>query len=462
MVMMVPTTAPITFTGIGVGTYATVETRKPSADYQLAPEKFVTILQGPDDDGQHHQLVQTGANSGPESERARSAAGERLFQGHSGNLPGQMHRWNRKCRVRQSIAGCLHGNGNNAALWLSGCSAGNEHRCQSGLTSPIKIVDKKAPPPPDAGSLRVIKFFCPLPAGSTLKSQVFDSSDPGTKTLAQTSNCTKGDATFVLERTTGDVTAIKFSTGADGEIQLTLPAGIYTLTEQASKVSVQVQVFVGQQTTVVVLNYVPPPKPAPVAINVYKYTCDAGFKGQYYLDFIGGCGTYEALTNNVTFRVSGAALATRVTGAAGERGRALFTQLPSGQFTLTEEVPTGVGSVFAWCGLSIESSEYGAIGATISFPLASGQTMWCAFFNVPDEVTDTTGVIVVNKYSCALPQVKRPANFDWETECGIQTSPAKFGLSVLQEGAFVPKTSGLTDINGILKFGDLKPGHLQA
>ena len=238
---------------------------------------------------------------------------------------------------------------------------------------------------------------------------------------------------------------------------MTLPAGIYTLTEQASKVSVQIQVFVGQQTTVVVLNYVPPPKPAPVAINVYKYTCDPGFKGQYYLDFIGGCGDYEALTNNVTFRVSGAALATRVTGAAGERGRALFTQLPSGQFTLTEEVPTGVGSVFAWCGVTRELGVRRG-RATISFPLASGQTMWCAFFNVPDEVTDTTGVIVVNKFSCALPQVKRPANFDWDTECGIQTTPAKFGLSVMQEGAFVPKTSGLTDVNGILKFGDLKPG----
>ncbi len=45
-----------------------------------------------------------------------------------------------------------------------------------GLTTPLTIVDKQLPPPPDAGSIKVIKFYCPQTAkGET--NTVYDSSD---------------------------------------------------------------------------------------------------------------------------------------------------------------------------------------------------------------------------------------------------------------------------------------------
>jgi Prealbumin-like fold domain len=315
-----------------------------------------------------------------------------------------------------------------------------------GLTTPIKIVDKKAPPPPDAGSVKIIKFFCPLGKAGEL-STVYDSSDPGQKSLALTVNCKKGDQTFILTSKSGQGDPIQFSTGADGEAHLTLPAGTYILTEVGTNVSVEVVVYVGQQTTVVVLNYVPPPKPAPVSIVVRKYTCDPGFQGQFYLDFINACGSFESLTNGVKVRISGAATAARVTGDSGSRGLTQFSQLPAGNYTLKEDTPIGQ-TAYVWCGVKLESSEFGAVGNVINFPLSSGQTMYCAYFNVPDEVTETTGTIVVHKFSCEIPQVKRPPDFDWFAECSPQTTGVKFALSLQQGETFVPKSTGLTDVNG--------------
>src|SRR5690606_23700722 len=159
--------------------------------------------------------------------------------------------------------------------------------------------------------IRVIKFFCP--AGKTGEITVFyDSSDPGTKKLAQTAGCKKGDANFLL-KPQGGGSPIEFNTGSDGEYQTQLPAGTYTLTERGSGASTEVQIYVNQQTTVVILNFVRPPEPKPVTINVTKYTCEPGFEGVYYADFIDNCGTTEALTNGVKFRVSGAAAQTHVT-----------------------------------------------------------------------------------------------------------------------------------------------------
>ncbi len=125
----------------------------------------------------------------------------------------------------------------------------------------------------------MIKFFCP--AGKTGEMTVtYDSSDPGPKKLAQTANCKKGNAEFTLEQSDGQGDPDRVQTGQDGEFQATLPAGDYELTEEATDVTLEIEVFVSQQTTVVVLNFVAPPEPAPARIKVTKYTCDAGFRGQ--------------------------------------------------------------------------------------------------------------------------------------------------------------------------------------
>src|SRR5262249_25162572 len=160
---------------------------------------------------------------------------------------------------------------------------------------------------------------CPAGKGGALTTY-YDSSDPGPKKLAQTANCKKGDAYFDLVPSGGgDV--YSFHTGTDGEFQTTLAAGKYKLTEQKSKKTIEIQIFSGQQPTIVVLNFVIPPQPKPATIKVIKYTCDAGFQGSFYADFANNCVDPSNLTNGVTFRVSGQAAQKRVTGDGGQKGQ---------------------------------------------------------------------------------------------------------------------------------------------
>ena len=326
-----------------------------------------------------------------------------------------------------------------------------------GLTTPLTIVNKQLPPPADAGSIKLVKFYCPQSSLSETTT-VFDSSDSVQTPLALTANCKKGDATFTLSRKDGTGTPITFSTGPDGEAHLTLQAGAYILTEKGTNTKVDVMVYVGQQTTVVVLNYVKPPKPTPVTVEVRKFTCDPGYKGQFYLDFINACGAATNLTNGVEVRLSGVSInQTHFTGDSGAQGLTRFTQLPAGNYSLQEKTPEGT-SVYVWCGTRLDSYEFGAIGSIINFPIEIGQTMYCAYFNVPDVVTDTSGTIVVEKYGCELPKVKRPANFDWFANCAPQTTGIRFTISKLVDGKYVPTLAGVTDVNGQLKFPNLPPG----
>ncbi|MER3486432.1 MAG: hypothetical protein C4345_11130, partial [Chloroflexota bacterium] len=237
--------------------------------------------------------------------------------------------------------------------------------------------------------------------------------------------------------------------------------GTYVLTEKATGASVEVEIFLNQQTTVVVLNFVKPQKPKPVTIKVTKYTCEPGFAGVYYSDFVDNCAYDEALTNGVTFRLAGAATQKRVTGDGGQKGKTTFSNLPAGFYTLEEEPPAGVGTVYGFCGWDPNNPEFKTVDEDISFNLGQGDVFSCTFFNIPEEVTDTTGVIVIHKYVCDLPPLKRPANFDWFNECAIQTTGVKFALSLRTGGLYKPVSTGMTNPDGILRFGMLKPGTYQ-
>jgi hypothetical protein len=128
---------------------------------------------------------------------------------------------------------------------------------------------------------------------------------------------------------------------------------------------------------------------------------------------------------------------------------------------LEEEPPGGASTVFGFCGYDPNNPDYKTVDEDISFNLGEGDVLTCIFFNVPDDLTDSTGAIKVTKYVCDLPGNKRPANFDWFANCSIETDGVKFTLSVLQGGKYVPKSTGLTNADGILSFGNLKPGTYQ-
>jgi hypothetical protein len=85
-----------------------------------------------------------------------------------------------------------------------------------------------------------------------------------------------------------------------------------------------------------------------------------------------------------------------------------------------------------------------------------GVAMFCTWFNVPDDVTDTTGAILIQKYVCDAG--KYPSNFDWFNNCSLFADGAKFTLSVWNGTKYVPKTTGVTDGNGLLRFSRLPPG----
>jgi uncharacterized surface anchored protein len=447
----------ISFTNVGVGDYGLVETRKPSADYQTPPVIYVTITKNQTKTQTVTNVLRPGLIQITKVDQQGHPLTGACFKVTPGNAAVLCTDGSGQVVFSNLTPGVYTVTETKAPYGYQLAPAVTTGVVKPGLTTPLTIVDKRTPPPPDAGSIKVIKFYCPQTSkGET--STTYDSSDSVQAPLALTANCTKGDATFTLSRKDGTGTPITFSTGPDGTAHLTLQAGVYILTEKGTNTKVEVTVYVGQQTTVVVLNYVAPPKPAPVVVEVRKYTCDPGFQGQFYLDFISSCGSASSLTNGVEMRLSGVSVnQTRFTGDTGVAGLTRFTQLPAGNYSLQEKTPDG-SSVFVWCGVRLDSYEFGAIGSIINFPLQTGQTMYCAYFNVPDKVTDTTGTIVVQKYGCALPQVKRPANFDWFGNCSVQTTGVRFTISQLVNGQYVPTLAGVTDANGLVKFTDLAPG----
>jgi hypothetical protein len=313
-------------------------------------------------------------------------------------------------------------------------------------------VDQPAPPPPDSGSIQVRKFVCPVAEGSG--GIVFvDSSDPDGGGLARTAGCDIGDAAFVLDGPSGP---IEFRTGSGGRYQTTLNTGDYVLTELSTGGSEPLTVRVNTLTTVVVINYVEPEGEQPAAIDVVKYTCAPGFQGRVWLDFAEACLADENLTNNVGFRLSGAVSARRVTGDTGSGGATRFDGLPAGDYRLREETPLGTVAVYAFCGLDPASPNGRGVGDAVNLRLASGQTVTCHWFNVPEDLAGETGAITVYKNAC--PITTPPATFDWYGRCDPQGQGVRFSLSLWDGETFVPVTNGATDGDGILRFTRLQPG----
>ena len=327
-----------------------------------------------------------------------------------------------------------------------------------GLTSTVNVIDKTTPPPPTDGSVRIIKFFCPENSSSQTTT-VLDSSDPGPDKLAQTQGCTKGDAKFEVQKKGDASTKYTFNTGADGEYFTTLPAGTWTLTEiTPNKTSAQEFVITaGQQTTIVVIDYVKPPAPKPATVNIVKYTCDPGFGGVYYVDFLNNCRADSQLTNGVSFRTSGPTVQTRVTGSTGQIGKTAFTQLAAGNYTIYEDGVSGSETAYAFCGYDVLNwANWYSTNGQIYMPLKEGDVVTCLWFNVPDDLSDTTGAILVHKFVCNGTDL--PSGYDYFANCPVQTTGAKFAISIKQGTTFVPKTTGISNVNGLLSFGQLKPG----
>jgi hypothetical protein len=162
----------------------------------------------------------------------------------------------------------------------------------------------------------------------------------------------------------------------------------------------------------------------------------------------------------VQFRVAGPVVQNRTTGSSGQQGKATFGQLPAGTYDISENVPANAATVYGFCGLDKNAPNFKVVGDAMQLTLGEGAVLYCTWFNVPDDLSDSTGAVLVHKYVCNI-QGKIPTNFDWFNNCEIFTTGAKFALSVKQGTTFVPSKTGVTNADGLLRFSQLKPGTYQ-
>lgn len=442
----------VLITGVAIGDYTLRETRRPSADYEAAADRTVSISENVTTDVQVENRLRLGRllirKMNPNGAPLSGACFD-LVEDSGG-------------------AGCTDVEGN---LLFSGLVPGvytiveteapagflivaqiDPVTVRPGSTATVDIVDQPAPPPPDSGSLQVVKFLCPTTAGNGGVT-IVDSSDPDGGGLARTAGCTLGDAAFALNGPSGP---LEFRTGNTGRYQVTLPTGNYVLTELASGVSEDLVVSLNTLTTIVVVNAIEPEGEEPAIIAVRSYTCDPGFQGRVWADFAESCLREQALTNNVAYRISGPIAARRVTGDTGIGGTTQFTGLPPGSYRLRQETPAGVVAVYAFCGLDANAPTGRSVGDVLDLQVASGQQFTCAWFNVPEDLSGGFGAITVYKYACPI---TTPANgFDWYGRCDPQGQGVRFSLSRWDGQGYVPVTIGATDSDGILRVTQLQPG----
>ena len=219
---------------------------------------------------------------------------------------------------------------------------------------------------------------------------------------------------------------------------------------------------------------------SPARLRVMSYTCPDGFEGTDYPDFARGCAKARHLTNRVPFRLSGSARASRLTGDRGRKGEALFPDLPLGSVTLQTEPPGKPATVYAFCGAdsrdpSLRNVSTGKQPATnkaeqpgITLNLTDGDDLTCSWFTVPDELSTSTGSVLIQARMC---ESDAPPDDDWARYCNRPADGATFILSAedLAVDVATPVGNrpslqvvldrrGETDRDGLLRFGELPPG----
>ncbi|MFM9108094.1 MAG: SpaA isopeptide-forming pilin-related protein [Chloroflexota bacterium] len=452
----------IRFTGVGVGEYLLRETLAPSAIWQPAADQRVIV----EENRTTRTVVANTLREGRVLVRKTDPAGEPLAGA---------------CFVlepRRETVSCTDASGRAWFTVPAGAYRLVESSAPAGYlaaapipgvvvnpaaTTLLDVVNQPVPPPPDTGALQVVKFVCPAGEQGEF-TFMFDSSNPGASKLGQTAGCTPGDARFRMDDYQGAYAPWEFTTGGDGRYQVTLPQGTYLLAELApdlpGEAAEEVAIAAGQLTTVVVLNFVAPPEPAPGSVEIVKYTCAPGLRGVTFEDFVNACAESRALTNNVPFLLSGAVNSRRVTGDVGEQGVTRFYNLPAGPYRLRELAAADAAqSVFSFCGADPNAPDRAGIGTTMDVAVGNGQAIVCYVFDVPDPVTETTGVIVVHKLSC--PVASPPPGYDWRAACAPQGAGVRFALSFFDGQRFIPRATGATGADSTLQFIDAPPGLYQ-
>ena len=451
----------ISFGEVPVGTWILRETLAPSPSYQIAEDREVTITNGETTEVSVVNTLKPGRvlvnKTNPEGQPLQDACFE---LGSDGG----------EARCTDAAGVVVFSNLVPGTYVLTETTAPTGYEVgepvrdivvQPGQTEVLNLVNERTPPPANTGSVQVQKFYCP--AGEAGERTQFLGGADGATQLSKTAGCDKGNAAFTLVAEEGSGGTVEFSTGEDGQYQVTVPEGLYTLTETdpdlAGNSSVRLRVYTGQLTTVIVINDLAPPEPEPAAINVAKYTCTPSFNGTLYEDFAQNCSSNELLTNGITIRAEGPVTARAVTGDSGERGETAFTDLKPGRYTIYEERPYSIPTDYVFCGFDGDvPADYKAVNGRLEIEIDYGQTLTCRFFNIPEDLTETTGTILVRKYVCEV--TDPPKGYDWSNECRLNDQGSSFELSPYdtETEEYGDVTTGQANPDGLLRFTRLEPG----
>lgn len=454
----------IVFENVPVGTWTLRETLAPSPSYQIAPDQEVTIEnrqttevdvvnrlkngrilikkvtpQGGPIEGACFQIVDVDAEP-----QCSNAKGEILFE----NVP----------------VGTYTLEETRVPYGFREAEPVDNVRVNPGQTT-VVTVENERQPPPNTGSVQVLKFVCPVDSADEERTS-FLGGAAGNAELSRTKGCKPADAEFTLVGEDGSDGPGAFRTGEDGQYLTTVPAKVYRLDETNPDLpgnsAALLRVEVGRMTTVVVINYVAPPAPEPVNINVTKFTCQAGFNGTTFEDFAASCMNTSQLTNNITVRAQGPVSAKAVTGDGGQAGRTAFADLPAGTYTIYEERPYNIPTNYVFCGWNPNwPADFKSVNGAVTAELGEGEDFHCVLFNIPEPVTDSTGVILVRKYTCDVETP--PKGYKFEEECRLSDEHQEFELKQFNEEMqdYGEGTRQTANPDGILRFIDLRPGSYQ-
>jgi hypothetical protein len=198
--------------------------------------------------------------------------------------------------------------------------------------------------------------------------------------------------------------------------------------------------------------YAIPPADASTTLQVTKFSCPVGMdagEGTSLAQFQQACTT---LTDDVDFTLAplGQQGSTLTTGSAGT-GTVLFESLPTGNFSLTEDIPGEFSTPWAFCGLeggNLSPFTWIRGGDPLSIDATAG-TYECLWFNIPED-TGQPSSLTVTKYLCP-----EGTNGNYQSRCGSNPlGGATFGL----DGPGGYEADALTGSDGTVWFGELSSG----
>ena len=457
--------ARIVFENVPAGTWTLRETLAPSPSYQVAPDRQVIITDDQTTEVDVINRLKSGRvlvkkvteqgepipgacfdlDGDGQGEQCSNAAGELLFE----NVP----------------VGSYTLNETKVPYGFKEAAPVEDIDVNPGQTT-VVTVENERQPPPNTGSVQVLKFACPVESADDERT-VFLGGAAGDAQLSQTVGCTPVNAEFTLVGQDGSDGPGSFATGNDGQYQVTVPEKIYRLDETNPDLpgnsAALLRVEVGRLTTVVVINYVAPPAPEPVDITVSKYTCQAGFSGTTFEDFAASCMDDSQLTNGITVRAEGPVDLKAITGDGGQTGRTAFVDQQSGTYTIYEERPYNIPTNYGFCGWDSNwPADFKTVNGAITAELGEGAQLTCVLFNIPEETTESTGVILVRKFTCDVGEPTK--GYEWNEECRLSDENARFELTQFNEELQAYDEGGTVvtaNPDGFVRYPNLRPGTYQ-